>query len=273
MKVFRDPLHNVIQFDEEEDKLFLSLIETKEFQRLRFIKQLGFSSFTYFGAEHSRFSHSIGSWHLMKRFVSQLKLLKDKKSKKMVEDITDQLDLALAAALLHDLGHGPFSHVIEEQLAYNHEFWTRNIIKGNTEVNDVLESYRKNFSDDVADVIERTHENKAIIKLLSSQLDVDRMDYLQRDSLMTGAGYGNFDLEWLINCLRIGEVDGQIEVGLDLDKGLSIAEDFVMARYYMYKNVYFHKTTRCAEVLFRSILDRVFKLEQKGACVYIPEEL
>src|SRR5699024_6590620 len=98
---------------------------------------------------------------------------------------------------------------------------------------------------------------------LSSQLDVDRIDYLLRDSKMTGAGYGAFDLEWLINVLRIGKHQGEIEVGLDLTKGLSIAEDFVMARYYMYKHVYFHKATRGVEIMIKKILERAQQLNEE----------
>src|SRR5690606_11530687 len=118
----------------------------------------------------------------------------------------------------------------------------------------ILENHKKGFAKDVADVIARVHHSETAVKLLSSQLDVDRFDYLLRDSLMTGAGYGRFDLEWLLHTITIGAVDGIPEVGLDFDKGLSIAEDFVMARYYMYKHVYFHKATRGAEWIAKKIL-------------------
>src|SRR5699024_8216533 len=116
----------------------------------------------------------------------------------------------------------------------------------------------------VGDVIKRIHHSAVVVRLLTSQLDVDRIDYLIRDSIMTGAGYGTFDLEWLINVLRIGKYEGQIEVGLDLDKGLSVAEDFVMARYYMYKHVYFHKATRSVEVMIKKILRKAKELSVKG---------
>src|SRR5690606_696595 len=123
--------------------------------------------------------------------------------------------------------------------------WRRNT----HEVHQILEGHQKGLAKEVADVIARVHSCVTVVKLLSSQLDVDRFDFLLRDSLMTGAGYGRFDLEWLLNTMTIGSVDGVPEVGLDFDKGLSIAEDFVMARYYMYKHVYFHKATRGAEIL------------------------
>lgn len=137
-----------------------------------------------------------------------------------------------------------------------------------TEVNKILENHKNGFAKEVADVIARIHPCQTVVKLLSSQLDVDRLDYLLRDSLMTGAGYGCFDLEWLLHNITIGVIDGVPEVGLDFDKGLSIAEDFVMARYYMYKHVYFHKATRGIEIIAKKILGQVKKLviAQKMTC-------
>ncbi|WP_018130886.1 HD domain-containing protein [Effusibacillus pohliae] len=272
MKTIRDPVHNIIQIDTESEKLLLDLIDTREFQRLRFIKQLGLSSFTYPGAEHTRFSHSLGVTHLMKRFIDKIGGLSGATNKKYAEELNDHRLLALAAALLHDIGHGPFSHALERTTGVRHEKWTIQIILGNTEINSILEKHRPGFAREVADVIQRMHASKAVVKLLSSQLDTDRIDYLLRDSKMTGAGYGSFDLEWLIHSLRIGEVNGEAEVGLDLEKGLSIAEDFVMARYYMYQNVYFHKTTRSAELLIDRIFERAVELQRDGQ-LELPDDL
>lgn len=270
VKVFRDPIHNLITFDRESEGLILKLIDSKEMQRLRRIKQLGLSSFTYPGAEHSRFVHSLGVTHLVKRMIKKLEGSRDEQEIEWFKTINNNYLLALSSALLHDVGHGPFSHAIEKIIGINHEDWTVHIIKGKTEVNEILESYRKGFSQEVVDVIKRVHSSKAIVKILSSQLDADRIDYLIRDSFMTGAGYGKFDLEWLLNVVKIGSVGGEPEIGLSLEKGLSIAEDFVMARYYMYKNVYFHKTTRSAEIIINKIFDRLKTLENK---VDIPPEL
>lgn len=264
MKAFRDPVHNIIYFDKKSEKLLLDLIDTKEFQRLRHINQLGVSSFTYPGASHTRFAHSLGVTYLMKRFIDKIILLKDIQSKEYREELESNRILALVSALLHDIGHGPFSHAIEEVTGIEHEKVSNAIITGDTEINRLLEAYRTGFSKEVSDVISRTHTSRVVVKLLSSQLDVDRIDYLLRDSKMTGAGYGTFDLEWLINVLRIGKYNGEIEVGLDLDKGLSIAEDFVMARYYMYKHVYFHKATRSMELMIKKILERAQELNNKG---------
>ena len=272
MKAIRDPVHNLIQFDKDSEKLLLDLIDTREFQRLRRIKQLGLSAFTYPGAEHTRLAHSLGVTHLMKRFLDKICSMKGEQNRKYICELQEYRLLALAAALLHDIGHGPFSHALEKTTKVKHENWTIEIILGNTEINNILEGYRQGFSREVADVIRRTHSSKAVVKLLSSQLDTDRIDYLLRDSKMTGAGYGNFDLEWMINVLKIGEVNGDFEVGLDRDKGLSIAEDFVMARYYMYVNVYFHKTTRCAELLIDKIFERAVELKNKNE-IELPQDL
>lgn len=264
LKVFRDPVHNIIRFDKEKDKLLLDLVDTTEFQRLRHIHQLGVSSFTYPGATHTRFAHSLGVTHLMSRFIEKILSLKDESIQEHLRELKEHRMLALAAALLHDIGHGPFSHTIEDVTGINHEKVSIAIITGDTEINHILESYEEGFSKQVGDVIKRIHHSAVVVRLLTSQLDVDRIDYLIRDSIMTGAGYGTFDLEWLINVLRIGKYEGQIEVGLDLDKGLSVAEDFVMARYYMYKHVYFHKATRSVEVMIKKILRKAKELSVKG---------
>jgi len=265
VKAFRDPVHNLIRFDKNEEKLLLDLIDSREFQRLRYIRQLGLSSFTYIGAEHTRFAHSLGVVHLMKRIIDQFannRRLSCTEDFKDIEEIIEHRVLVLVAALLHDVGHGPFSHVLEKTTGIKHEYWTERIIRSEkTEINQILEGYKSGFAENVAKVIERIHSCQAVVKLLSSQLDADRLDYLLRDSVMTGAGYGSFDLEWLLHCLRLGKVNGTVEVGLDLNKGLSIAEDFVMARYYMYKHVYFHKTTRCAEKMIDKVFERALELQ------------
>ncbi len=253
MKSFRDPVHNLIAFD-DNDQLIVDLINTKEVQRLRRIRQLGMSNIAYPGAEHSRFLHSLGVAHLMRRFLDLTALQRGA----LESELYEFRHIAMAAALLHDLGHGPFSHALESVTDERHERWTTSIIRApETEVHQVLEAYQHGFSEQVARVIEQTFApSRAVVKLLSSQLDMDRTDYLLRDSLFTGAGYGTFDVEWLLHVMRIGEVNGEVEVGLDLKKGQSIAEDYIMSRYYMYLHVYFHRTTRAAEVMMEKMLKR-----------------
>lgn len=271
LKVIRDPIHNIIQFDKDTEKVLLDLIDSADFQRLRHIKQLGLSSFTYPGAEHTRFAHSLGVTHLVKRIIDRICSLKGDQYKRYIEEIKEYKLYTLIAALLHDIGHGPFSHALEKSTGIKHEKWTIAIITGNTETNSVLSKHGIKPRD-ISDIIQRTHRSSAVVKLLSSQLDADRLDYIVRDAKMTGAGYGARDMEWLINVLRIGEVNGNVEVGLDRSKGLSIAEDFIMARYYMYVNVYFHKSTRSAEMLIDRILARALELQQDRT-VELPNDL
>jgi len=259
MKAIRDPVHNIIIFDKDREKVLLDLLDTREMQRLRRIKQLGFSSYTYPGAEHTRFAHSLGVTHLVQRFIDRTSTLRVPEFKNELDELQDKKLIICIAAMLHDIGHGPFSHALESITNISHEKWTAEIINGNTEINQVLKSHNVSPKE-ISEIIQRTHKSPVIVKLLSSQLDADRTDYLIRDSLMTGAGYGNFDLEWLLNVLRVGKVNNAFEIGLDLDKGLSIAEDYVMARYYMYVNVYFHKTTRSAELMMRQIFDQAVRL-------------
>lgn len=140
-----------------------------------------------------------------------------------------------------------------------------------TEVNQILESFQKGFAQQVVDVIGRIYSAETVVKLLSSQLDVDRIDYLLRDSLLTGAGYGKFDLEWLLHTITIGTIEGIPEVGIDYDKGVSIAEDFVMARYYMYKHVYFHKATRGMQIIAKKVFERVKYLIRRNGGIECPE--
>lgn len=258
MKSFRDPVHNLIAF-EDSDRFVIDLINTAEFQRLRRIRQLGLGNIAYPGAEHSRFVHSLGVAHLMRRVLDASAQWKgNMNSGELRADVRSWRNVAIAAALLHDIGHGPFSHALEAVTSQRHELWTTAIIRSPaTEVHQVLEGYESGFSEQVAQIIEKRFEpSRAVVKLLSSQLDTDRIDYLLRDALMTGAGYGTFDVEWLIHVMRIGEVAGEPEVGLDLDKGQSIAEDYIMCRYYMYLHVYFHRTTRAAEVMIEKLLQR-----------------
>lgn len=260
-------MHNLISFDTSKDRVVLGLIDSAEMQRLRRIRQLGVSYVTYLGAEHSRFAHSLGCAYLMSRMFDRLvSLQRSGADKGLLNGIGDYRDLLICSALLHDLGHGPFSHAIEGITGIKHERWTRDIILNpDTEVNHWLKNRNDRFPGQVADVIDKIFTPSYVVKLLSSQLDVDRIDYLLRDSLMTGADYGKFDLDWLLRCIEVGEVHEEVEIGINHRKGLMVAEDFVLARRAMYLQVYFHKTTRGAEVLIHSILNRASDLAKEGA--------
>jgi len=259
-RIYRDPVHNIIRLrsDTPEGRLMVRLIDAPEFQRLRRIKQLGLALYTYQGAEHSRFTHSLGVLHLMTRVVNRLG------ENYRIAD--EDRAAACAAALLHDVGHGSFSHVMEKVLGFHHETWTvRVVLSEETEVGQVLRSFSEELPARVASIVEGGFQPAALAQLVSSQLDVDRMDYLLRDSLMTGAKYGLYDLEWIINALQIDEENDRIYVAA---RGLYAVEEYLQARYYMFRQVYFHRTLRSAEAVLRSILRRALKLLEEGAEVW-----
>ena len=236
----------------------IRLIDTPEFQRLRRIKQLGLGLYTYQGAEHSRFTHSLGALHLMTRILDQL---------------GDRYQIsgrdhaaARAAALLHDVGHGPFSHAMESVLGVHHEQLTMQaVLSAETELGQTLASYSRELPGRVASIIEGTFKPAALAQLVSSQLDVDRMDYLLRDSLMTGAKYGLYDLEWIINALQIDEDGDRIYIAA---RGIYAVEEYLQARYYMFRQVYFHRSLRSAEAVLRSALRRALHLVEEGKQVW-----
>jgi HD superfamily phosphohydrolases len=253
-------VHNIIRLrtDTAEGRLMVRLIDAPEFQRLRRIKQLGLALYTYQGAEHSRFTHSLGVLHLMTRVLDRL-------GEHYKIDEADRA-AARAAALLHDVGHGSFSHVMEKVLGFHHEAWTvRAVLSEETEIGRVLRSYSEELPHRVASIIEGKFQPAALAQLVSSQLDVDRMDYLLRDSLMTGAKYGIYDLEWIINALQIDEEGDRIFVAA---RGLYAVEEYLQARYYMFRQVYFHRTLRSAEAVLRSVLRRALALLEAGEEVW-----
>jgi len=254
---YRDPLHNMISLDESvpEDRLIVDLIDSAEFQRLRRIRQLGLAMFTYQGAEHSRFTHSIGVMHVMTRALDRLG------SHHVVSP--EARVVGRAGALLHDLGHGPLSHVVEKVFHFHHEDWTRRIVlDSTTEVNRILSSFDKQLPEKLASLYQHSYAPAFVSQLVSSQLDCDRMDYLLRDSLMTGAKYGLYDLEWVLHALRIDEPRDRIYVEA---KGFYAVEEYLQARYYMFRQVYFHRTLRSAEAVLNSALNRARLLIETGA--------
>jgi HD superfamily phosphohydrolase len=259
-RIYRDPVHNIIrlQTDSDEGELMMRLIDAAEFQRLRRIKQLGLGLYTYQGAEHSRFTHSLGAFHLMTRVLDRL-------SETYAIDPGDRI-AARAAALLHDVGHGSFSHVMEKVLNFHHERWTVQVILDEaSEVGQLLRSHSDDLPHKLASIIEGTFQPAALAQLVSSQLDVDRMDYLLRDSLMTGAKYGIYDLEWIINALAIDEAADRVYVQA---RGVYAVEEYLQARYYMFRQVYFHRTLRSAEAVLRSIMRRALHLLDDGQEVW-----
>lgn len=262
-KVFRDPVHNLIRFDRERDKLVLQLIETREFQRLRQIHQMGVNHLVYPGATHTRFTHALGVAYLMKRVIEHFFELGIAKT--LTKKLEEHRELLLATALLHDIGHFPFSHLVEDVADADHEDWTTRIIQDpESEIGQVLLAANKKYPAHITSILKQNFKPAFAVKLISSQLDVDRMEYLLRDSAQTGVRYGYFDIEWLIHSLRLVEQEGDWELAIELSKGTHAAEAYVLARYYMYQQVYHHKTSRAADAHVRKILQRAADLLNKS---------
>lgn len=199
-KVFRDPVHDYIHI---QDSIILKLIDTVEFQRLRRIRQLGTSSYTFHGAEHSRFNHSLGVYEITRRIINNF--VRNYPSLEAGDGLWDDNErlVALCAALLHDIGHGPFSHTFEGIFDTDHEIVTQKIIMSpDTEINHVLKLMGDDFPEKVASVINKTYPNQQVVQLISSQIDADRMDYLIRDAYYAGVSYGAFDITRILRVIR-----------------------------------------------------------------------
>ena len=236
----------------------MALIDTPEFQRLRRIRQLGLAHFAYQAAEHSRFTHSLGAFHLATRMLERLG--------KGYKILDEQRTAVRVAALLHDVGHGAFSHVIESILGFHHEQFTIDAVLSNeTGIGQLLRGFSANLAEDVASIIRGDFRPMALGQLVSSQLDVDRMDYLLRDSLMTGAKYGVYDLEWIIKSVEIDTANDRLYVSA---RGLYAVEAYLQARYYMFRQVYFHRTLRSAEAVLRVLIRRALDVFGKGEPIW-----
>lgn len=257
-KVICDPVYRHIYFDPEEEKIVLALLNCKEVQRLRRIRQLGVGFMTYPGAEHSRFSHALGTSYLMNVALNYIRKNQD-------ENISRQIRLAaLSAALLHDIGHGPFSHLLENSFEKKHEKWTEEIIcDPQSDVNKVLIKKGKYFPELVKGII-NGQENKYswISALLSGQLDVDRIDYLHRDSHYCGIMYGVFDYDWIFHNMKLCE-ENNFKQPVWKEKAKRAIEEYIFARLYMYLHVYYHKTTRGYEELLKTIILRAKEISKR----------
>ena len=273
-RVYRDPVHGSISFDWTKERYAIDLIDCRELQRLRRIRQLGAASLVFHGAEHSRFAHSVGVAHLAKRLFA--KITRDPNAPAEL-DYNNLQKAVIAGALLHDIGHGPFSHLFERAFARKgHEEWGLEIIDApGTEVNDVLRKH--GLLDLVKQVLDKSIRPRFVRDIISSQLDADRFDYLLRDSYMTGVTYGRFDLDWLLEVIELARIptNGR-DHGLAINhrKGFHAAEQFVIGRHLMYQQVYFHKTIRAAERVLRLVFERLVDLaKQKTLPHYCPDAL
>ena len=264
--ILRDPIHGLIAFDGMAERVIRSLLDTREVQRLRRVRQLGLASLVFPGAEHTRFSHAIGTAHVMQALQHRIDACSDDLPADQRLDEEARAD-GLAAALLHDLGHGPFSHLFEEVLphARHHEQWTRDILlDDSTEVHQTLESLSAGMSARVTDLLSGNYRLGYLSQSVSGTLDVDRADYLLRDSHMTGVRYGLYDLDWLLHALTFACVEGRWVLAVQGRKGLPPVESFFLGRHFMYQQVYHHKATRAADALVRAIFMRVSELILEG---------
>lgn len=234
MKVIRDPIHGYIELDD----FALSLLDTSEMQRLRRVHQLGFSNLVYPGANHTRFEHSLGVYHLASRLINQV-------------DESHRSEL-LAAGLLHDIGHGPLSHVTEELIKrytrQGHDYVEDILGKG--EVGEVLENY--SFKPSL--IAKHIRGITSLGQILNSEIDIDRMDYLVRDSHYTGVAFGLIDHVRLLHELRFYEGKLVVEAG-----GLQAAESLLVSRFLMHPTVYYHHVGRIAETMATHAAEKVIE--------------
>lgn len=244
LKIFNDPIYGFIRIP---NALIFDLIADPYFQRLRRISQMGLSYLVYPGAHHTRFHHALGCMYLMQKSIQVLRF-------KGVEITEIEEEGLLCAILLHDIGHGPFSHAMEHSIVegVSHEFISLQFMR------DLNERFNGSLTEAIS-IFTGNHSKKFLNQLVSSQLDMDRLDYLKRDSFYTGVAEGNTNAERLITMLNV--VDGNLVVE---EKGIYSVEKFLMARRFMYWQVYLHKTAVVAERLLISILKRARFLIEKG---------
>ena len=260
-KVFRDPIHNYIRVD---DQLILNLINTTEFQRLRRIKAMGVGNMVFHGAEHTRFQHSLGTYEIARKLIEAFK------TNNSANWDPEQTDVTLIAALLHDIGHGAYSHTFEGLFKTNHEEFSQKIIlDSTTQINQVLSDYDPELPQKIADIIGHRYSNKLVVSIISSQLDVDRMDYLLRDAYYSGAEYGIYDLERILS----SAIPTDNEILFDIS-AMHTIEDYVLSRHQMYLQVYFHPVGRGLEVVLTSLLKRAKDIYSKSPDEkYFPENI
>lgn len=275
--ILRDPVHGLISFTGAAERWVTRLLACPEVQRLRRIRALGLASLAFPGGEHSRFSHAVGSAHVMQRYLDRVRTLAaELPAHDRIDD--DTALAALAAALLHDLGHGPYSHTFEAVLPHSprHEAWTsRILLDPDTCVHRLLAEADPAMPTVVERLIHGEGPIAHLASAVSGTFDVDRCDYLVRDSYMTGVRYGLLDVDWLLASLRLvvprGETSARLAV--DGEKGLTAVEGFFLARLYMYRQVYLHKAVRAAEHMIRALFLRLLELDRQPGTPPVLEDI
>ncbi len=266
--ILRDAVHGLVSFESPAERIVPRLMDTAEAQRLRRIRQLGLTSLAFPGAEHTRFAHAIGAAHIMTLLLARLRSIDHTlpTSQRITEDAARD---ALAAAFVHDLGHGPYSHLFEDvfESIPHHEVWTERILLDeSTEIHRALTAVDRAMPARVAALVRGEHELRYLASSVSGAFDVDRCDYLLRDAHATGVRYGLFDLDFLLRSMRFSPSScGAPSLAIDGAKGLPAIEAFVLARVFMFQQVYLHKATRAAEWMVRAILARAAQLIRDGS--------
>lgn len=261
VKVLRDPIHGYIHV---YDQIIWDCINTANMQRLRRIHQLGGDFQVYHSAEHSRFSHSLGVYELVRRMVYEVSSIKDACSE--YEKVC-----VMVAALVHDIGHGPFSHAFEGASNVKHEEYTIQLLQGDSNIHDCLKKEGNHLVGDVIKIIQGVHPRVFLNQLVSGELDGDRMDYLLRDAYFTGTSYGTFDVERVIRTIRLKDEKLVVK-----ESGIHSIEDYIMARYHMYWQVYLHPVAKSFEMILTMLFKRmrdVYKSNPellKDAVMFIP---
>ena len=244
MTSIRDPLWNTIVVDAVARRL----IDTPVFQRLRYVRQLGLAHLVYPGATHTRFEHALGAYHLARRTLG---VLDDRRELDAIPP--DERGVVIAAALLHDVGHHPFSHALEEIGAQHHEVAARPLITQGPIADELRASIAPDAPERVYALI-RGQSASPLQGLISGSLDLDKIEYLKRDAFMCGVPYGEIDVDRLINALTVVHDAGRVTIGV-LDKGLSALESLLFAKYQMYRNVYWHHAVRSATAMYKRLVD------------------
>ncbi|MEM6253967.1 MAG: HD domain-containing protein [Cyanobacteria bacterium P01_D01_bin.156] len=255
-RTYHDPLHGAITLDSADsvESLLIDLIDTSIFQRLRRIRQLGPASLTFHGAESSRFTHSLGVMAIARRAFDRLKGI--------YPELGCHRAAVLCAALLHDVGHGPFSHTAEEVFGGHHEYWTQRIIEESPEICERLEDFAPTLLSEILQIYRHEHDVPCVWQLVSSQLDCDRIDYLMRDSHFTGASYGQLDLDRIILAMDYDRQSQQLVV---MQKGLGAIEHYLIVRYFMYAQIYNHPKNLVATWILEKAIARARELLRESA--------
>lgn len=275
-KVIKDPIHGFIDFNGARENDLKNLLSDPFFQRLRRVKQLGFSDYVFPSAAHSRFAHSLGVYKIAKRMLT---IIEPEGSR---GHWSPKAEACLAAALLHDVGHGMFSHAFEKAMefflarnkldktkresledAVDHEKVTQKIIIDSTIGKSLISFGGMEFPAMVRDIIKKADKTCIYTSVVSSQLDADRLDYAKRDAYFAGVSSGGIDLDWLLRNLKVGENGDARFLYLDSKAYISL-EQFTVTLFQLYPTIYLHKKTRGLEFMFALLLSRVFELIAAG---------